>query len=379
MSNKYFREFPKNWGDDLYPNLQNRNQIAHFCYLCEEIYSNLTMIEKYDKEKFNSISSFSIESFIEVFDIMYKKFYNLICKDSYDNAKMSELALNSDFKDPYLYWNKDKRFDISLKDLNEDKFNIEEKCVSQNNLTLIATLVTGIKDEYYEQIKSAVNKILIFERDLKYITMKDEFWKDVAKSTEDINLNNDFCICGKLLFEGGWRISCNDKEVKDFGKDKIYQSASIISKDTLNKLFIPNETMSSFKAKAFLVYKFDLSKVACVSYRDAYSDELIDGDTKFQEMTMHTNIQKIDESIIKDKKHELFAYSPVFSTLNCVLKPYSLYNEVVLTDPEPIGVIAMNRYSEDYALLLAKQYNVDYLGVMPKKQSANFELDFNNV
>ena len=206
--------------------------------------------------------------------------------------------------------------------------------------------------------------------------MKDEFWKGVAKDGDDINLKNNFCICGKLLFEGGWRISGNDRDVKDFATNKIYQSASIISKNTMNKLFTPDDNVN-FKSKAFLVYKFDLSKVACVSFRDGFSDELINGDTKFKEITLHTNIQKIDETLINGKKHELFAYCPVFSTLNCMLNAHSLYNEVVLTNPEPIGVIALNRYSEDFAYRIAKENHVKFLGTFPKKQT--MDIDWNNL
>ena len=293
MTNEYFRAFPKNWGDELYPNLQNKNQILHFCYLCEEIYHNLTYINRCDKNKFNAISNYPIESFIEVFDSMYKKFYDLVFKVPYDESQQKCVSDPIYFEAELKYWKSSKRFDVTISDLNEDKFNIEKKSVVTSGQELFTTIVTGIKDDFYDEIKTAVNKILIFERNLKFITMKDEFWKGVAKSVEDINLNDKFCICGKLLFEGGWRISKNNSEIKNFGKDKIYQSASIISQDTLNKLFVPNDSMSSFNAKAFLVYKFDLSKVACVSYRDAFSDELINGDTKFEEMTMHTDIQKI--------------------------------------------------------------------------------------
>lgn len=376
MANEYFREFLKDWGDDLYPNLQNRNQILHFCYLCEEIYNNLTYIDEYDKEKFNAISIYPIESFMRVFDNMYKKFYNLVFNVPYDEQQKSFISSPLHYDAEMKFWKISKRFDVTISDLNKDKFNIENKTVLTCGQTFHSSIVTGIKDEYYDEIKTAVNKILIFERNLKFITMKDEFWKGVAKDGDDINLKNNFCICGKLLFEGGWRISGNDRDVKDFATNKIYQSASIISKNTINKLFTPDDNVN-FKSKAFLVYKFDLSKVACVSFRDGFSDELINGDTKFKEMTLHTNIQKIDETLINGKKHELFAYCPVFSTLNCMLNAHSLYNEVVLTNPEPIGVIALNRYSEDFAYRIAKENHVKFLGTFPKKQT--MDIDWNNL
>ena len=313
---------------------------------------------------------------MQVFDNMYKKFYNLVFNVPYDEQQKSFISSPLHYEAEMEFWKISKRFDVTISDLNKDKFNIKNKTVLTCGQTFHSTIVTGIKDEYYDEIKTAVNKILIFERNLKFITMKDEFWKGVAKYGDDINLKNNFCICGKLLFEGGWRISGNDRDVKDFATNKIYQSASIISKNTMNKLFTPDDNVN-FKSKAFLVYKFDLSKVACVSFRDGFSDELINGDTKFKEITLHTNIQKIDETLINGKKHELFAYCPVFSTLNCMLNAHSLYNEVVLTNPEPIGVIALNRYSEDFAYRIAKENHVKFLGTFPKKQT--MDIDWNNL
>ena len=162
MANEYFREFLKDWGDDLYSNLQNRNQILHFCYLCEEIYNNLTYIDKYDKEKFNAISIYPIDSFMQVFDNMYKKFYNLVFNVPYDEQQKSFISSPLHYEAEMEFWKISKRFDVTISDLNKDKFNIKNKTVLTCGQTFHSTIVTGIKDEYYDEIKK-VDCILIDE------------------------------------------------------------------------------------------------------------------------------------------------------------------------------------------------------------------------
>lgn len=400
MEDKSYREFKHIWCDnESSPQVQNKNQVFNFCSLCNEIYGNLKLIEKYDSARFNQISNFPISSYIQVFDTIYKKFFNLIAKKSYDEYQKETTTVNesillhnsdhtlsddeiiNNFRNSQLqYFINTKRFNLTNSDLNDKKFIVQREIVKFQGTNYQIRKFLGIKEQYFDEIRAEVNKILIMERELKFLTMKPEFWKGVAKSSQDINLEEDFCICGKLLFEGGWRMNSFSNKVQDFSKEKIYQSSSILTRQTVNNIFIPNEEIHfGCKGKAFLVYKFDLNKVKCVSYSDAYSDELIDGKTEFLEISMHTNVQKIDEQRKDGKLHELFAFSPVFSTLNCITKGVELYNEVVMQEPEPIGVIAMNPYSIDFALNIAKQYNVDFLGVMPKKQESFFHIPQDSV
>ncbi|MGN1212596.1 MAG: hypothetical protein ACI4TZ_01020 [Christensenellales bacterium] len=375
MSNKNFREFSNKWENEVCTSLQRKNQISNFCYLCEEIYKNLTLIKKYDKTKFNNISSISIDDYIEVFNNLYKNFYNEICNVKYEGKDKNIKKYGKFFDVDYEFWDNFKRFVIPDDDLNLNKFTFNEKPIVIDGSTYHNHYIFGIKDEYYKQIKSKVNQILILERELKFLTMKENFWQGVAKTSKDINLNGDFVICGKLLYEGGWRTSAKDQNVLEFGKNKIYQSTSIISNKTTNRVFCANNNDYTIPKKAFLVYKFDLEKICCVSYRDAYSDEFIDGKTDFEEISIHTDIQKIDEDISNNKKHELFAFSSTFSTLNSVLNANSIYNELVLKNPEPIAVVALNKTSEDYAKKLAQELQVDYLGTMPHNANKQTETD----
>lgn len=375
MEIKNYRKFPKHWDNSLYSNLKVKDQIGDFCHLCKEIYLNLTLIKMYDKEKFNKLSPHIIDTYIELFDNLYREFFNEVFLIDY-NQMYNNLYANTQYCGNDMgIWKTSHRFDMEINQLNEQKFHTvdinlnyptSDKSLSaqsqDNNLKL--HFIVGIKDEYYDAIKSKVNSIILFEQELKSITMKPEFWKGIAQTKNDIYLDEKFTICGKIIYENGWRLFSNKSLVKSFGKKKIYQSASIINENQPNKLFTP---VTSNPIKAFLIYEFDLNKVCCISTTDAYSDEFIDGKTNFKELSLHTDIQKITEDNVNGFKHELFAYSPVFSTLQCMLRSLSFYNEVVLKQPKPIAVVALNSKSIDFAKQVAKENNVDYLGVMNNK------------
>lgn len=371
--NDSFRHFAKMWDSEKAINMQTKNQIYNFCYLCREMYANLKSIKKYDEKLFNSISDTTIDDYMQVFDNLYRNFYNDIFKISYEEQEQSIDKENNYYEVQFDFWKTDKRFEFYSAEVNDEKFLYKyidnDNCINDDAFKAII----GIKDEYYDSIKSKVNQILILERELKFITMKPEFWKGLENDSKKINLENDYIICGKILFDDGWRKDRNEKEILDFADNKIYQSASIINQYQTNRLFNPPINNSYISKKAFLIYEFDLDKVVCLSFSDAYSDELINGDTKFKEITMHTDIQKIDEETCEGNKHELFAYGPVFGTLNTMLNSHSSYNEVVLKNPKPIAVMALNNYSEDYARELSEKYNIEYVGVAKYKSAFNYK------
>lgn len=343
-NNKNYRQFLNVWN-------QKANQIENFCHLCEEIYMELILIKQFDKEKFNNNSKQDIDSYIEVFNNLYRNFYQEVFSDDYD-YNMSR-SPEEDFN----------RFNAYNHDFQKGKFIYD---CGDKKMSRFADLPIGIQDEYFEEIKHKVNALLIFERDLKFITMKDEFWNGIAKTADEINLMDKFTACGKVVLEGGWRVNENEPEVQNFSQDKIYQSASIINEISIENIFRPDIYFKVPRSKIFLFYKFDLPNICCVSHRDAYTDEYINGETKYIEISQHTEVQKVDEEIVGDNVHELFAFSPVFATKNTMVNFYGHvgYNEVVIKNPEIIAVAALDTNSIKYAKQVAEKHNVKFLGLM---------------
>lgn len=349
---KNYREFKQYWNNDKITKDRREDQIENFCHLCNEMYMALRLIKLYDEELFNKYSTHSIDDYIEVFDNLYGEFFKEVFENEYDTSPSSF------------------RFYYKGLKLKKDKFILVEKSEYDlmTSFSKDKDVTIGIKDEYYQTIKSKVNPILIFERELKHITMQDIFWSKFNNNPDEININGQFTICVKVLVDGGWRCDENKQSVKKFSNDRIYQSASIINERKKDKLF--KAGYYGYRQCALLVYKFDLSKVCCLCNYDAYSDEYINGETKYMEITQHTSIQKIDEELVGEDMHELFSYSPVFGTLNSLLHLcYEMeYNEVVLKNPEPIAVLAIDCKSIGYAMKIAEQHNVKYLGLLPISQ-----------
>ena len=358
--NKFFRSFSRIWNFDKVHSLKPKDQISNFCELCSGIYLELTLIKYYDEKLFNEKSRISIDDYITLFNNLYENFFEEVFSDDYE-------YFYNKHKD---FWLSAFRFNYSRLNLKKNKFEYEKREVAKligetENDVYVDTLI-GIKDDYYDTIKSKVNPILILERELKFITMKKEFWKNIATSTSQIDLNKKFVICGKVLVEGGWRIDDKNEDVKRFSNQRIYQSASIINETQKDKLFVPSMFSGKPQNKALLIYKFDLNKICCVSHYDAYTDEFINGTTKYMEVTEHTDVQKVDEEMVDNNVHELFSYSPVFATENSMVNfgDGPGYNEIVIKNPEVIAVASLNYRSSEYAKKLARQHGVKFLGIM---------------
>lgn len=342
---KNYRQFLNIWSG-------KSNQIENFCHLCEEIYLELKLIKKFDEQHFNNVSKVDIDTCIEVFNNLYKNFYQEVFSDDYD-YNMIAIPESANFD----------RFNVYNHGFQKEKFIYSE---SIKNMIGFPDLPIGIKDEYFKNIKSKVNALLIFERDLKFITMKDEFWNGVAKSGNDINLMDKFTACGKVVIEGGWRIDDDKPEVQKFSQNKIYQSASIINELSIDKIFRPDICSKIARSKIFLFYKFDLPNICCVCHSDGYTDEYINGETKYVEISNHTEVQKVDEEIVGDDTHELFSYCPVFATKNTIMNFTGGigYNEVVIKNPQIIAVAALDVDSIRYAKEVARKNNVKFVGLM---------------
>ena len=365
MENELYRHFARRWEGKVTLNKKTQNQLQDFCSLCGQIYFEILQIEKYDKEKFNSISRITIEDYKQLFNNLYDNF----CKECFEDSD----ELREEYKQFGNYYDLELRFFSFMYNEQIKKFEYKTVKIPDYNTNEEMVVYVGIKEEYYDEIKSKVNAIFMLERELKFITMKKEFWGYEQKTTFD----DDYVVCGKVIMENGWRMNNSNIEINDFARQKIYQSASIINQNQLSNLFDPQPEISLLFSKAFLIYKFDIDKVCCVSHKDAFTDEFIDNENKFKEFTFHTEVQKVDEQEVDGHNHSLFTYSPVFSTLNSMLNCQEGYNEIVLKQPKIIGVCALDEYSQSYAERVAEINGVKYCGVMKGKTSNKQKVEDN--
>lgn len=351
------RIFPKKWTMRRNGKKTISSAVCELAFFAQNLRENLVLA---------SNDCFATESqkkcfldYIDLLDKLYDDFLNCVCKKEILMAQKEEFIKNHDEND----WKAYAKFhgDFLKKMIDEKKFEFDEETHSY----------CGVKKEYYKEISSIAKKIFILEKLAESESKK--IWKKLFTDPQKLDLNKQYCIIAKIVYEEPWRWNEENPTAKklEYDRKRIYQSASILTDEDHSRLFLYQKD----DIAAVLVYAPETSKIVCMSSKDCFSDEWIDGKNHYENKTIYSKIFRLDTAEVQAENHEVFSNaSKVASPDHFLSDIIQNYNEVIMRSPTVVGVIAPNEESVDYARCLAFDLGVRYFGNFEREMDLDEEL-----
>lgn len=344
---KIVRKFTKYWGD-MYPDFcEYGNSLDVLIRYAQMLKDIVFEIDKNEDQTFDMLSSTPISDYKLLIDIYYNKLLNLTFKRDYLNQIGDEFNAI-----------KREKYTNTSQSLKVENFVYDEFGVA-----------VGIKDDYFKNFNSIAKKLYMFEKVISHTTK--QIWENEITLTANLDLNKPFKLIVKTVFPQTWRFSGRKEDIDSFGKQKYFQSASLISDEKPHALYLYHYK----RICALLVYKYEKDKFIVADHHDIRSSEFINRNNPYEEFIIYDPIEKIYAEKVDGRVHDLFAQATEIATPNYVLSKSTFYNEVVLKNPKVEGVLAPNECSVDYAKSLAKQLKQPYLG---KLNTCEQEMSFNS-
>ena len=317
-----YRKFDKEFDATVYNILrQEGNVVCDFISYAYDMYNDLTMIKKYDRELFNSISQIKIENYIEYFEKTYALFLKTCtnisnCKDYF---KTNQIASNN-FKED-LFIQSDGHFSIN--------------------------------DKYYDKLNKIAKSIFMLENDIAPTVEK--IWDIQLTDTRKIDINQKYLIALSAKYKHRKNEVASD-ETNSFSKDMPFEYASINTND-FTFIFEENRTYSANIAG--LIYKISGDAIISASSKDLLSTPFKNGKTPFKiEIYHHSNVLKLYEK----NGYEMFGYGTKICTPNSAIMGNEVkqVREIVLDKSKikPVAVFYMGNVVPERARELQKEYNL---------------------
>ena len=339
---KITRKLPKSWklhskntSEQVYGNLE----LAHYC---KKLYNSFVGIKKYDEKKFNANNSWTIDEYIDIFNLLYKQIF-----DALINKKMAENFFN--FQSNSFYKNNDKnqRFNIfeHIKTYKKSAFVFEKDGDDDK--------VVGFSEKTFKIIKPLVKKLFMLEKMCAFTTRK--FWKEELTPYKDLDLSKKYKILVKVVFSQNWRTQKLTKSLKNYYDNRIYSSTSLVDQNSTDKVF---KFFAGNDIYSLLLMDFDENTYICSSEGDSYSEEEINNKNPLLSKAKYTNIFLQDIDNTDGKIHKLYADAVETLTPNIVLHNIISFSEVNIKNAKPVAVISPNKKSLSYSKNKAKELNL---------------------
>lgn len=342
---KIVRKFSKYWGD-IYPDFceygNSLDVLIRYAQMMKDIVSE---IEQNESKNFDILSPTPISDYKLLVDRYYGRLLDLTFKREYLNKIGPEVS--------------------ALK--RENYINTSQSLKVENFVYDEFGVAVGIKDGCFKSFNTIAKKFYVLEKVIAHTTK--QIWQNEITPTFKFDQSRPFKLIVKTVFPQTWRFSGKKEDIDSFGKQKCFQSASLISNEKPHALYlyIPK------KICALLVYRYEKDKFIVADHHDIRSSEFINRNNPYEEFIIYDPIEKIYAEKVDGKMHDLFAKATEIATPNYVLSKSIFYNEVVLKNPKIEGILAPNESSVNYAIMLAKQLEKPYLG---KLEECKEEMDF---
>ncbi len=333
-SKKISRCLPKDW--DLKGKRYPLLYYLEFSKYVESMYSHLLDIKKYYEKDFNEDNTYTIQEYIDLFNVITRKLTVLLATDDVIK-KIGKFGFFSP-KDSFCVTSV-----FDLQKLDKKAFKISED-----------GSVVGFNDEIYKKVEPLVKKIFMIEKMCSFTTRK--FWAKEITDIKDFCVNKPYKILARVVFPDNWRATKEEKEVRNYYKNKIYTSASIIDEKHTNNLFMYYDW--KHEKAAILILSYDENNFVCANYFDSMSEEYINNKNPLFQPTEHSDVFKVDETTIDDRKHEFYSNATEIATPKGILNNIMECSEVNLKNPKVVGVIAPNALSINFAKKEAEKRNV---------------------
>lgn len=322
--NKICREISNDFLKELNTKYEYK-EVKDFFNYAKSIYEDFVVVDRYYKERFNSISPVSIKKYLDIFNLAFNKILETIF-----DANFSERVIIDD------YMIKFGRFDFD---------NLVKK---YNNLH---KLLYGFKykkfdNETFEKIKSVANIIFKLENDCAKYTKT--FW-DFG---DNLDLKQGLFV--KIITQENWRNLKPTLSLKKYYNSRIGLSVSYIN-DKKSKFFKDDQ----IEILAGIVYK--PQEILFGNYFDSYTSEFINGKNPIDNLNFSfSKVNKLFSKKIDGKLHEIYAFGTLTSTPKSVLISDDCHNEIVISkdSAKPLAVFYLNEQSRQYAEKLAKKLNL---------------------
>lgn len=332
------KKLPKSWdnrdkaiSEMTYGDLEMANY-------CKKLYSSLLGIKKYYQTEFDKDNVCTIDEYIGLFDDLYDQFLKLSIDD--ENVRQNYFdKLNE---------NRFKTF---------DRFKIFEAIEYRNKDIYKVKLnkeVTGFTDDGYKKINSITKQLFMIEKLCSFTTRK--FWKNELTKIEDLDVNSKFKILVKCVFKRPWRSDNDSKDIKQYYKNRIYTSASIIDENHKQNLF----AQTKVETFAILIMDCEEEDIICASKEDSYSEELINNENLLEYKQEFTDVMLQDNVDTNSQNHKLYAEAVECETPKNILNNLKKYSEVNLKNAKPVGVICPNIDSIDFSRKQAEKLKVPF-------------------
>jgi hypothetical protein len=341
QSNKTLRKLPKMWTTDV-QNGSINNSAVNIAKYASRLIESVNWIASNSEEikKFNAISSTPIQDYRVVLNNYFWQYLNLIFDPDLYNKLRSTYKPN---------WT--SVFMRCALDLNRTAFIFDD-----------CNKAIGLSDNFYPSLKSLANRFILLEKTISKTTK--QMWSQEITDTQnyDFSGKEPYKIIVKAVFPKSWRLRSKEHKIQKFSKERCYQSASLISNKNTNALFLYGSRAYS----ALLIYKFDVNKLEVADTCDIFSEEYIEKQNPYYEKIKFDDVNIHEREIVNGKLHELYSFGVETTTPNYLISCCGddSYNEVVLKDPEIVGVLSPDCASEEYAQGVAKSLNKKYLGVV---------------
>ena len=337
-NSKIIKLLPKTWN--------NRNKAfsemvygdKEFVIYCNKLYESLTGIKKFYENDFNKDNVCTIDEYLGFFNNLYNKFLNISIDDK-------------SIIDDYFKSCKNLKIDIN----SRARFNIFDKIKYRNNKIYKLNNkheVTGFTEYGYDEISKIAKQLFMIEKLCSFTTKK--FWKNELTDIKDLDLNSKFEILVKCVFSVHWRSDNNSTELKNYYKERIYSSASLIDENHKENLFALPKT----DIFAILILDGKEEDIVCASKTDSYSEEYIDNKNLLEYKQEYTNVLLQDQTHVGGKGHKLYAEAVECETPKNLLQNLKRYTEVNLKNAKTVGVICPNSKSITFSKNQAGKYKV---------------------
>lgn len=341
QSNKVLRKLPKMWATDIQNGARNNSAINIAKYAFRFMTSvNWISASETESTAFNLLSSTPIQDYRDLIKGYFWQYLKLIFDaDEYKNLQLTYKP------------NWTSVFMRCTYNLNRSAFIFDD-----DNTAI------GLSDKFYPSIKNIANKFILLEKIISKTTK--QMWTQEITDVQnyDFSGKKPYKIIVKAVFPKSWRLRSIEEQIQNFGKERCYQSASLISNKNAHSIYL-------YTARAYcalLVYKFDVNKLEVADACDIFSEEYIEKQNPYYEKIKFDDVNIHEREIVDGKLHELYSFGVETTTPNYLISccEDDSYNEVVLKNPEIIGVLSPDCASQEYAQGVAKSLNKKYLGVV---------------
>ena len=333
--NKSLKSLPKIWTtEDKDIPEKEMFVMEDFSVYAKKLYESLIGIKKYYENDFNSNNIYTINNYIDLFNDYFNSLLSVLSPIAIHATEVTAFqALNGTSLDH------DERFKLLENIVKDSKHFVFD----QNGK------VIGFTDSTYSKISTFAKHIFMIEKLCSFTTRK--FWKNELTNFENLDLNKDYKILVKCIMPDGWRKEGKSGALNKYMQSKSYHSTSLIDQNSFYKTFF------SFTGHyALLLIDYEDKDFICASPTDDYSEEVIGGKNLLKDKKIFSNVLLQDESTKDNETHKFFAEAVECETPKNILNNIHLYSEINLKQIKPKAVIAPNKYSENFAKQVAKEY-----------------------